>query len=222
MKFVLYLFCCTIIDSTVILDQIIIESELHQKETVVNTLTKFDDEDNHNNIISEKTSNFVCNETTLIDKTFKTCMNTTSCRSKFVLSETSESDKHFFDYIVEQEMMHVMLLSDTEICASNETFNMWISILSFYQFCYANEVLDPDVGCICKVDKTCNIMLSDKFGFTSIIQAIGIIVTLIVVLYLGVVIIRQLHEIQKKIIENSKKKLEQEPVNLSEITQKWN
>jgi len=160
----------------------------------------------------------VCDITTLFDMTFSSCIEKSECISKFNINVNDKRDMIFFKYLVQHEMTNIMMLDTDTVCKSNDTYDLWIQIISSHKFCSPNELMDPDYGCLCKSDKSCDIASVDTFGVTKTAAVIVVILITSIIIYYGSRIVRELVKLRTKTIEEQTKNINMINVaNISEL-----
>jgi hypothetical protein len=129
---------------------------------------------------------FACtNTSTLYDESYAACIVTPMCMDAFFLTPAQHFwERQRFDLLLGILLSKVEVLDYTIICNSTQTFDVWMVMISWWDFCMKNEVYSELTGdCVCRRDRNCNPALNGTVGFAAGSEWILIIILTIAFLY---------------------------------------
>jgi hypothetical protein len=109
------------------------------------------------------------NTSTLYDESYAACIVSPKCMDAFSLSPSHSSwERGRFNTQLRILLTKVEVLDWTIICNSTDTFDVWMVMISWWDFCMKNEVFSELTGdCVCRRDKSCDQSLGGTVGFAT-------------------------------------------------------
>lgn len=93
-------------------------------------------------------------------------------------------ERHRFDLLLDIVLGAVAPLDNVTICASTESFEVWMTLISHWNFCQKNEVYSELTGdCVCRRDKNCDPTMNGTLGYASAMEWVLVILLTIAFLY---------------------------------------
>jgi hypothetical protein len=117
---------------------------------------------------------------------YTACILLPNCRDAFYLSEAPSSyeKKRFkilFGILWEESNPP---LTVTMICSTDDTFTLWLELLSQQHFCRDNEIYTEWSGtCVCRTDKHCDTLSKPGFGLDALWMWFAVVALALVFAY---------------------------------------
>jgi hypothetical protein len=124
------------------------------------------------------------NTSTLIDESYLACQLHPRCSDAFYLTPSHHFwEKARFNVLI-GIVLDQLLINPTTICASVESFTIWIELLGSWRFCKENEVYSEKHGdCLCNPDKNCDDTMFGVLGGSATMEWIILLLLTLIFIY---------------------------------------
>lgn len=131
-------------------------------------------------------SGLACDSTeSLYAESYAACSISSACMDAFYLTPAHHSWEHQrFVLLLDIVLAAVTPLDNTTICNSTASFDVWMTLISSWNFCQKNEVYSELTGdCVCRRDKNCDPTMNGTLGYASSMEWVLVILLSIAFLY---------------------------------------
>jgi len=125
------------------------------------------------------------NTSTMYDESYVACIANAKCMDAFFLTPSHPFwERNRFNLLLGILLSKVEVLDYSVICNSSLTFELWMVQISWWDFCFKNEIFSEISGdCVCRRDKSCDRSLGGTVGFATASEWILLVLLSIGLLY---------------------------------------
>lgn len=116
---------------------------------------------------------YACNSTeTLIAESFDACLEIPQCMDAFYLTPSCPSwERRRFNLLMGILLNKLSPLNYTTICNCTEAFDVWVVLMSNWDFCAKNEIWsETSDDCTCRRDKNCDPKMNGTLGYSLMVE----------------------------------------------------
>jgi len=123
--------------------------------------------------------------TSLYNESYAACIALPACMDSFYLTPAHHSWEHArFNLLLEILLDTVAPLDYTTICNTTQSFDVWMALLSNWNFCHKNEMYSELSGdCVCRRDKNCDETMNGTLGYASVMEWVLVVLLFLAFLY---------------------------------------